>query len=897
MTFVVQKHRATRLHYDVRLEWDGVMPSWAVPKGPSSRIGDRHLAVHVEDHPLDYASFEGLIPKGEYGAGEVIVWDAGTYSPDEGGLSFHDRAEAERRMREGLAAGKLSVTFRGRKLKGSYALVRTNKVEGGREQWLMLKHRDEAASDHDLTADDRSVRTGLRIEDLQRGVLPSPDAHVTPVQPLALRGAQIAPFPTGVEPMQADLRDAPFEDARWRFEPKLDGMRVLALLRDGEVRLLSRRGMDVAERFPAIARAIGRQPASSLILDGEIVALDERGVPSFELLQERMHLSGPTGVAAAEARVPVLYYAFDLLYLDGVDLRGVPLEDRIDTLARVLMPTAEVRLLEAFDTDGVTAFAVAQQNGLEGIVAKRRDSVYESGRRSRAWAKVKSRTSDEFVVGGYSAGEGGRARTFGSLLVGQFAADGRLRYATHVGSGFTDRMLAELHTRLDALRTDASPFAEPPPKDGHGAPTWVRPELVVEVEYVQRTRDGHLRAPVFRRVRDDRTAAEIVEGASAPENSIETHATSAPRRAERPRPGLDAAVRDVLEQLTSPRKAFTLAVDGSELQLTNLDKVLWPATAEEPASTKRDLLTYYARMAPWLLPHLRDRPVTMTRYPNGIEGTSFYQKHVEHPPSFVETVSAYSDTNSGDQEFILCNNLSTLLWLGQMADLALHTSLARVGPEPDGFHLPETYEGSKAVIEASRLNYPDFLLFDLDPYIYAGTERAGAEPELNRTAWEQVVRVARWLKELLDAASLASFIKTSGATGLHVYVPVVRQYDYAAIRGLAETFGGFLQQAHPQDVTTEWNVPKRAGKVFFDHNQNARFKNLAAPYSPRAKPGAPVSMPIRWEELGEVYPAQFTMRTAPERLARTGDVWADILCAKHDLRALIEPDVSTPGAG
>jgi bifunctional non-homologous end joining protein LigD len=898
LTFVVQKHRATRLHYDVRLEWDGVMPSWAVPKGPSSRIGDRHLAVHVEDHPLDYASFEGRIPKGEYGAGEVIVWDAGTYSPDEGGLSFHDRAEAERRMREGLAAGKLSVTFRGCKLKGSYALVRTNKVEGGREQWLILKHRDEAASDHDLTADDRSVRTGLRIEDLQRGVLPSPDAHVTPVQPLALRGAKPSAFPASVEPMQADLRDTPFADARWRFEPKLDGMRVLALLRDDEVRLVSRRGLDAAERFPAIARAVGRQPASSLILDGEIVALDERGVPSFELLQERMHLSGPTGIAAAEVRVPVLYYAFDLLHLDGVDLRGVPLDDRLETLARVLMPTAEVRLLEAFDADGVTAYEVAQQHGLEGIVAKRRDSVYESGRRSRAWAKVKARTSDEFVVGGYAAGEGGRAHTFGSLLVGQFEADGGLRYATHVGSGFTDRTLAELRTRLDGLRVDASPFAEAPPKDGHGAPTWVRPELVVEVEYVQRTRDGRLRAPVFRRVRDDRDASEIVEGASQPSASVEVHATVSPRREPRrdegPRPSLDLAVHEVLEQLASPRKALTLAVEGHELKLTNLDKVLWPATADSAALTKRDLLTYYVRMAPWLLPHLRDRPVTMTRYPNGIEGSFFYQKHVEQVPPFAETISAYSDTNSGDQEFILCNNLSTLLWLGQMADVALHTSLARVGPEPDAFHLPETYEGSKAAIEASRLNYPDFLLFDLDPYTYAGTERAGEEPELNRAAWEQVVRVARWLKELLDGASLASFIKTSGATGLHVYVPVVRQYDYAAIRGLADTFGGFLQRAHPQDVTIEWNVAKRAGKVFFDHNQNARFKNLAAPYSPRAKPGGPVSMPIRWEELGEVYPADFTMRTAPERVARAGDVWADILRAKHDLRALIEPDALAP---
>lgn len=912
LTFVVQKHRATRLHYDVRLEWDGVMPSWAVPKGPSSRIGDRHLAVHVEDHPLDYASFEGLIPKGEYGAGEVIVWDAGTYSPDEGGvLSFDDRAEAERRMRDGLASGKISVTFRGRKLKGSYALVRTNKVESGREQWLMLKHRDEAASDRDLTAEDRSVRTGLTIEDLQRGLLPSPDVHVAPVQPVLLRGVRTATFPATVEPMQADLRTQPFNDPRWRFEPKLDGMRVLASLRDGEVRLVSRRGLDAAQRFPGVARSLGRQPASTLVLDGEVVALDERGAPSFERLQERMHLTGSTEITLAETRVPVIYYVFDLLYLDGLDLRHVPLEDRLETLARVLLPTAEVRPLEAFDADGETAFEVARQHGLEGIVSKRRDSVYESGRRSRAWVKVKTRTSDEFVVGGYAAGEGGRLHTFGSLLVGRYDAEGHLHYATHVGSGFTDRTLADLRERLTDLETGERPFEEAPPKDGHGVPTWVRPEVVVEVEYAHETRDGRLRAPVFRRVRDDRNAADIVAGAEladtgpAPSSAAASPASPAspvapvsiPREVVVQGRSLDVEVREVLEQLASPRKTFTLTVEGNEIRVSNLDKVLWPETPGSRALTKRDLLEYYARMAQWLLPHLRNRPITMTRYPNGIEGSFFYQKHVDQVPAFADTVAAYSDTNAGDQTYILCNNLSTLLWLGQMADLALHTSLARVAPEPDAFHLPESYAGSRGAIEASRLNYPDFLLFDLDPYTYAGTERAGEEPELNRAAWEQVCHVARWLKELLDGASLASFLKTSGATGLHVYVPVVRQYEYASIRAVAGTFGSFLQRMHPQDVTTEWNVPKRAGKVFFDQNQNARFKNLAAPYSPRAKPGGPVSMPIRWEELGEVYPAQFTMLNAPERLARVGDVWSDILKAKHDLRALIEADSPSAGDG
>ena len=343
----------------------------------------------------------------------------------------------------------------------------------------------------------------------------------------------------------------------------------------------------------------------------------------------------------------------------------------------------------------------------------------------------------------------------------------------------------------------------------------------------------------------------------------------------------------MLDQLGREGERTHLEVAGVELAVTNLDKVLWPETAEQRALTKRDLLHYLATVSPWLLPHLRDRPLTLTRYPNGIEGGSFYQKHYDRPPPFVETITVYTDSANGDQQAILCNNLPTLLWLGQLADLELHVSLARVSPQPDAGHLGASFSGSKAQVEASLLNYPDFVLFDLDPYIYAGTERAGDEPELNRRAFTKAVEVARGLKELLDAASLSSFVKTSGATGLHICVPVLRQFDYAAVRSVAETFGGFLQRARPRDVTLEWSVDKRGGKIFVDVNQNARIKNLAAAFSPRPKPGAPVSMPLRWDELDEVYPTDFTILTAPARIAEVGDPWADILSHKHDLAALL----------
>jgi bifunctional non-homologous end joining protein LigD len=912
LTFVVHKHRARRLHYDLRLEWDGTMPSWAVPRGPSTRPADRHLAVHVEDHPLSYATFEGLIPAGQYGAGEVIVWDNGTYSPDEdGALSFHDPAEAAARMRDGLAAGKLSVTFRGRKLKGSYALVRTRPPEGStQEHWLLLKHRDAFADPaRDLTAEDRSVRSGLSIADLQAGRLPDPALPplLSAAQPAGLPGARFAPFPLDLAPMQAEQGDGPFVDSRWLFEPKLDGIRALAFLRAAPgtppaLELRSRRGLDMAAQYPQLARELVQQPAATLLLDGEIVALDPRGVPSFELLQQRLGLSGPTEIARADAAIPVVYYVFDLLYLDGIVLRAVPLSDRRETLARVLAPLPHVRLVEQFPADGVTAYRAVTALGLEGLVAKRADSAYEPGRRSRAWLKLKSRQSDDFVIAGFTAGAGGRARSFGALLLGTHDRAGHLHFAGQVGSGFDDRALGAIRAQLDALAAPGSPFAELPPDYNPAAVTFVRPELVCEVAFAHWTREGRLRAPVFLRMRPDKPPHQAVRSAAALEASGEPHTHSASDSPSLPagerglegegsaeHHALAATIASALAQLASPRKALTLELGPHRIALTNLDKPLWPAHDAAPPVTKRDLIVYYAQVAPWLLPHLRDRPLTMTRYPNGITAPSFYQKHYDDAPAFVDRVRVHSETGGGDQTYLLCNNLPTLLWLGQMADIALHSSLARTRPEPDGQALGTTFSGSRANLEASLLNYPDFLLFDLDPYIYAGTEAPGDEPELNRRAYAQTCEVARWLRELLASASLEAFVKTSGATGLHVYVPVVRQYDYATIRSICETVAGFLTRAHPAAVTTEWQVPKRAGKVFLDHNQNARFKSLACAYSPRAKPGAPVSMPLAWDELERWYPTDWTVRTVPARLAAAGDAWARILDAKHDLDALIAP--------
>ncbi|MGB2694868.1 MAG: DNA ligase D [Dehalococcoidia bacterium] len=879
LTFVIQKHAARRLHYDFRLELDGVLKSWSVPKGPSLNPQEKRLAVMVEDHPLDYGSFEGVIPKKEYGAGQVIVWDNGTYTPDEGGpLSFHDRNEAEERMRQGIEDGKISILMRGKKMKGSWALVKIQRAEN---EWLLIKHKDATADPaSDILDEDRSVSSDLSIDDLKSGHLPD-RAHRGPaaITPRDAPGTKRQPCPSAVEPMLATPAEEAFSNAGWVFEPKFDGVRAIAIVRNGDVKLLTRSGLDATAQYPSLAQELARQPAHEAVFDGEIVALDEDGRPSFEVLQQRLNLTRPADIKRHETETPVFYYAFDLLYLDGFDLRGTPLTHRRALLERALSPSNHVQLLDQFDEAGVAAYDAALAHGIEGIVAKRKDSIYESGRRSRSWLKIKGTMSDEFVVGGYSEGQGGRADSFGALLIGQYDDDGRLVYVSNVGSGFDDRTLGELRERLDALRADDCPFVEVP--DPRTPSTWVRPELVVEVKFSQWTRDGHIRAPVFLRLRQDTPANDVqrVEVMTAPSTKDAAHDEDA---------SLDDDIAEVLEQLDAKKEKLSLQVQDQKIALTNLDKPLWPKHGRQRALTKRDFIEYLTRVSPYLLPHLHDRPLTLTRYPNGIEGGHFYQKHWEGElPEFVDTVGLFSSSNEGDQEYLICNNLPTLLWLGQLADLELHTWYSRVSAEPDGAHLTTTFTGSKENIEGSLLNYPDFIVFDLDPYIYSGKESAGDEPELNKKAFAKTCEVALWLKEILDSLSLSSFVKTTGRTGLHIYVPVLRQLDYTAVRAACETIGHFLLQRHPRDVTMEWSVDKRAGKVFFDHNQNMRGKTLASLYSPRPLPEAAVSTPVRWNELGDIYPTDFTILTVPERLAQVGDLWANILDAKHDIEGLL----------
>ncbi len=937
------------MHYDLRLELDGALKSWAIPREPVPDPEVKRLAVMVEDHPLDYASFHGTIPKGEYGAGEVRIWDSGTYTAEvHGQAAIRGRRRSDEVMREGLAAGKVSFVLNGRRLNGSWTLVKTRRVND-KDNWLLIKHRDEAPTfvgvptAVDAPTAGAAASTGAPaaagpgvaaatavLAASEPGVTVPAGAVAAPAGRRAGRAAvrvddipeaKRAPFPSFVPPMlatPAGLPEPGRDDDRWLWEPKLDGYRIMALLRDGKARLLSRNAIDVTGRYPGIARELDGQAGTSLVLDGEVVAVDDRGRPSFQALQ------GLDQAPAAGSPSTVVYYVFDILYCDGYDLRQVPLKRRKEVLKAALTTSEEVRLVEYFTGKAPAIYRSAVDTGFEGIVGKLRDSLYEPGLRSRDWIKIKAVQSDDFIVGGFSPGLGSRSRTFGALLLGQYDRQGRLRYAGNVGTGFDEKMLVELRRRLEATRIAESPFTEEPRPPVASA--WVRPEMVVEVKFDQRTKDGYLRIPVFLRVRDDKPAGDARAPAGPePEPAAKRDkpapagrtrraakakagrpAGAAPRvmKAARAAPALaaarparrapaaeagpagpDRAVESVLDQLTSSRDAFTLEVDGEHVSLTNLSKVLWPS-AERPV-TKRDLLVYLARASPHLLRHAQDRPLSLTRYPDGVDGPHFYQKHWPvRLPRFVATVQLNSKSE-GWQQYLLCQNLPTLLWLGQMANLEFHVWFSRVAQEPDSRDIPR-FRGPAGEAADYYSGFPDFVIFDLDPYIYSGAEAKGAEPELNRQAYAMTCQVARWLKDLLDGLSLESFVKTSGRTGLHVYVPVRRRFGFDTVRQAAAIVAARLLRDHPRDITLEWAVKRRTGKVFVDYNQNVQGKTLACAYSPRPSPGGTVSLPLPWEDIEKVYPTDFTVFTAPERMARAGDAWQDILGSKRDLKALLE---------
>jgi bifunctional non-homologous end joining protein LigD len=823
--FTVQRHRATALHYDFRLEIDGVLVSWAVPKGPTLDPKERRLAMRTEDHPIEYLPFEGVIPEKQYGAGDVIVWDWGVFEPE---AETPNPAAA-------IRTGELKFVLHGERLHGRYTIVRTDNNDG-RERWLLLKKRDEAAVDG-WNAEDHpaSVKTGRTNDEVADGVEPRFTADPPrPPGEVDLTAAMTEPMPDFIPPMKATLASAPFSDPDWLFEVKWDGYRVEAVLRDGRVRLYTRRRQDAANYFPDLADASGWIDATQAIVDGEVVALDEHGRPQFSLLQDHTGIRtgrAPGGKRRSES-AQIVYQAFDLLHLDGQSLLAVPLEERKRLLRSRLRPHPLVRYAGHVDTDGLAFFEAARRQELEGIVAKLRRSPYEPDRRSRSWLKLKVRGEQEVVVVGWLPGQGTH-KDLGSLIVAVRSGE-RWVHAGQVGSGIDTRTRRELRQQLEESERPDSPL-DPPPrlKDAR----WVEPRLVIRVEFAEWTADGLLRQAAYkgveagrdpRSVHRERAVATAKATAAAEREHAVTPATGA---------GAELAALDALD------KEGTWVVDGHEIRVTNLEKVLFPARDGGDPVTKRDLLRYHVAIAPAMIPYLQQHGLTVQRFPNGIEQKGFWQKDLPgHAPAWI-TRWTYDHGEDGPKDYAVVDSAATLAWLAQEAAMELH-------PWTSPIDAPDR---------------PSYALIDIDP-----------GPD---TKWEEVLVLARLYRTALDHLGVKGHPKVTGKRGIQVWIGIAAGPTFRDtsdwVEGLSRAIGGTV----PDLVSWEWAKRARKGKARLDYTQNAINKTLVGPYSTRPAPGAPVSMPIDWDELDdpELRPDRWTIRDVAERLRSRGDPFRPVL--------------------
>jgi bifunctional non-homologous end joining protein LigD len=861
LQFVIQKHAASRLHYDFRLEHDGTLKSWAIPKGPSLDPSVKSLAVQVEDHPLDYATFEGVIPSGEYGGGTVMVWDHGTWEPevDPG---------------KGFKQGKLKFRLHGEKLHGSWALVRMGGRAGGDgKNWLLIKHRDEEArplAKHDiLKREPRSVLTGREIDQIASdsdAIWSSNGKASQKAKPKAatrkrprkqnrngrsrlseedvanLSGARKAPFPRGFKPQLATLTSRVPTGDNWLHELKFDGYRVLALLQNGKVKLVTRRGNDWTARFHPVADALETLKIKSAILDGEVVSLDTHGVSNFQQLQNLMKRGNKDALVD---------YVFDVPYLDGYDLTETPLVDRKEVLARLLLSAnpkndGPIRYSDHIRGAGEKVLEQACRGAMEGIVAKRADSIYHQYR-SPDWLKVKCLKQQEFVIGGYTKPEGARVG-FGALLVGYYDK-GDLIYAGKVGTGFTSQTLRELTAELKKRHVDKSPFKNAPRGYKGRGVTWVEPELVGEVEFSEWTSDGRLRQPSFQGLREDKPATDVVrempkEGKKGVRSQLSDVTT----------PKSDGRLPTTKRRGISTRSQRPSAGANSEatiagVRLTHPERVLYP----EQGITKRDLAEYYECIADWILPYVVKRPLTLVRCPEGYTGECFFQKHLTG--TMPDTFRGVMIKEKGQREkYVAVNDLPGLVSLVQMGVLEIHPWPAR----------------------EDNVERPDYFVFDLDPG--------------EGTTWKDVVHGARELRERLEAVGLTTFLRTSGGKGLHVVVPIDRRTTWDDFKQFAKSVADTMTREAPDLYIATISKAKRSGKIFIDYLRNQRGATAIASYSTRRRSGAPVATPIAWDELNaKTRPDMFNIVNLPKRLEKLKkDPWIDFFKVRQSITAKIQ---------
>ena len=898
--FVVQKHDATRLHYDFRFEdkKEGVLKSWAVPKGVSLDPKIKRLAMLTEDHPLDYLLFEGLIPEGNYGAGTVIVWDTGTY-------------ETEEDMSEQFKKGKITFSLFGQKLRGKFKLIKIRSREEEENQWLLMKLADGSESEEDLTNNrPESVLTGRTNDDLETGknedktdrnrtingksiikkqVVETQAARTDKIGPATVK-QQKEGFPVKVKPMLSTLIDRPFDSKEWVFEVKWDGVRSILLFYKSKtiLELQSRNGKSITHRYPELIKALSfSMPSSSssslikckesIALDGEIVVLDkEKGIPSFQSHQRRMNVDSIKEIENLSKEIPATYYLFDILYLDGNNLQGLPFLERRKILSKVISKeNTRIKISHFIEEKGQEVFDKTKSMGLEGLIAKHKSSKYVQGIRSRDWLKIKHIKTQDCVVIGYTRGEGNREYYFGSLLLAALdPKDDKFRFVGHTGSGFDFVQLDKIYKKLQDMRIDKCPVDYVPYTNRD--PIWIRPELVAEIKFSDWTNEKIMRAPIFLRFREDKIPRECLVEGERPTKKV-----------------LEKSVKEELEQYKKPKEEEKTIYemengdDGAYSSFSNLDKVFWDKTSTHNQLTKKDLIKYYDSISSYLLPHLKDRPLSLSRYPDGIKGKSFYHKNwnQENKPDFVQTAKIYSESREGNLiNYIICNNKETLLWLANLGCIEMHPWYSRI----NDFEMCQKRDDI-LYEEKCGLNFPDFIVFDLDPYIYSGQERKGQEPEYNTKGFKAAVEVAYLLKDLFDELRIESFIKTSGKTGLHIFAPIANLYTYEQTRSFAEVIGKILLRRYPKKITMEWDTTKRKGKVFFDHNQNARGKTIASVFSARPTESATVSMPIRWDNLSNEFPTDYTILDVPDILnERSANPWNSILEKKQDLNKILE---------
>ena len=814
LKFVIQRHAASRLHYDFRLEMEGVLKSWAVPKGPSLNPSDKRLAMMVEDHPYSYRTFEGSIPKGNYGAGEVEIWDEGTYEPIEKVKGKTD----DLIMRAELHKQSLKFILHGKKLKGEFALV---KIKNSKDEnaWLLIKHKDKFAVSEDYDAEEHTLKTSKvtayleEKESKKKNTSTESLKHYKNYAPALSGEKKLSEF---IKPMLCKVSDKAFDDKDWAFEIKWDGYRAIADMSKDELRLYSRNGIDFSQKFKKITHSLNLQE-HPMILDGEIVAYDDKGKPNFQWLQR----------IGDHPDLALTFQVFDLLWLNGHSTENLSYLQRKELLKDALIENEIIKYSDHILEKGRDFFQAAKDMGLEGIVAKKTDSLYKENLRSSEWLKIKIHKSDEAVICGFTEPKGSRKK-FGALILGKYL-NGEMVFCGHTGGGFNDKLLSDIYDKMQPLITKNSVFKITPKTNTKA--TWIKPELVAEIKFSELTEDNIYRHPSFLRLRDDVNPNDVKfnsENSSKNENMKKIE----PKK----RMGKD----DVLKK-----------IGKQELKLTNQNKIYFP----EDDITKGDVIDFYQSISKYILPHLKDRPQSMNRYPNGIKGLSFFQKDAaEETPEWIETQKVFSESSDKYINYIICNDRETMAYLNNLGCIELNIWTSKI----------------------KKADNPDYLVLDLDPS--------------EKNSFEDVIETAQAVKEVLDLAGVGGYPKTSGSSGIHVYIPMNAKYSYDQVKNFGHLLMQMVQKKLPDLTTLERSLQKRdKNKIYLDYLQNRRGQTLASVYSLRPKNGAPVSMPLEWKEVKNgLKPTDFNIHNSLDRLKEKGDIFKPILGKGVDMLKAIK---------